>query len=134
LTAIRLMLDTDVVSEILRDPHGFPRDRIAQLGGDGLAISVIVAAELRYGAAKRGSDRLERQIDSAIAKLVVAPFEPPADREYAQLRDHLRRAGQPIGANDLFIAAHALALALPLVTANVSEFERVPGLRVVRWR
>ena len=128
------MLDTNVVSEIMRDPHGFPRARIAELGADGLAISVIVAAELRYSAVKRGSDRLERQIDSAIAKLMVAPFEPPADREYARLRDHLRRAGQPIGPNDLLIAAHALALGLPLVTANVAEFEPVPGLRLIRWR
>ncbi len=134
MSEIRLFLDTNVVSDLIREPRGFARARITELGAEGLAISVIVAAELRYGAVKRGSDRLTKMVDSALSSLVVVPFEPPADREYAKLRDHLTRAGRTIGGNDLFIAAHALALDVPLVTANVAEFERAPGLRVVRWR
>ena len=128
------MLDTSVVSELMRDPGGYARTRIAELGDEGLAVSIIVAAELRFGAAKRGSEPLARQIEAILGELDVLPFEPPADRQYARVREALERAERPIGPNDLLIAAHALALDVPLVTANAGEFERVPGLRVVKWR
>ncbi len=128
------MLDTNVVSELMRDPRGYARTRIAELGDEGLAVSVIVAAELRFGAAKRGSASLAQEIEAILNELDVLPFEPPADREYARVRNALEREGRPIGPNDLIIAAHALALDVPLVTANVGEFERVPGLRIVKWR
>lgn len=130
----RLMLDTNVVSYVMRDPQGYAQSRIAELGDERLAVSVIVAAELRFGAAKRGSDSLAQEIEDVLSELDVLPFEPPADREYARIRSLLERAGRPIGPNDLFVAAHALALDAPLVTGNFAEFERVPGLRVVRWR
>ena len=128
------MLDTNVVSELMRNLRGYARTRIAELGDEGLAVSIIVAAELRFGAAKRGSEPLARQIEAILGELDVLPFEPPADRQYARVREALERAGRPIGPNNLLIAAHALALDVPLVTANVGEFERVPGLRVVKWR
>jgi tRNA(fMet)-specific endonuclease VapC len=127
------MLDTNVVSFVIRQPLA-ARARITQLGEGGLAVSVIVAAELRFGAAKRGADALAQKIEVTLAELDVLPFEPPADAEYGRIRAALEREGRPIGPNDLFIAAHALSLDLPLVTGNAPEFERVPGLRVVRWR
>jgi tRNA(fMet)-specific endonuclease VapC len=128
------MLDTNVVSYILRDPRGYARRRVKEFGDEGLAVSVIVAAELLFGVAKRGSAALARQIEAVLGELEVLPFEPPADREYARIRAALEGEGRPIGPNDLFIAAHALALDATLVTANVDEFERVPGLRVLKWR
>lgn len=128
------MLDTNVVSFVLRDPKGYALRRVAEFGDEGLAVSVIVAAELRFGVAKRGSAALARQIEAVLDELEVLPFEPPADREYARIRAALEGAGRPIGPNDLFIAAHAVALDATLVTANVDEFERVPGLRILKWR
>jgi tRNA(fMet)-specific endonuclease VapC len=68
------MLDTNVVSDLMRDPRGYPKVRIGELGETGLAVSVIVAAELRYGAAKRGSERIEKQVESILSQLIVAPF------------------------------------------------------------
>ena len=63
----------------------------------------------------------------------VLPLEPPADRRYGELRNHLTRQGRPIGPNDLLVATHALAMDLTLVTANFREFQRVPSLRVENW-
>ena len=63
----------------------------------------------------------------------MSPLDAPADERYAVVRDHLARDGKPIGANDLLIAAHALALEATLVTDNTGEFSRVPGLKIENW-
>jgi tRNA(fMet)-specific endonuclease VapC len=116
------MLDTNVVS---RSPQGRVFDRIAALGGDNMCISIITAAELRYGCAKKGSPRLLSQIEAILGSIEILPFDVPADIEYAGIRAELEAAGKPIGLSDLLIAAHACAAEMTLVTANVSEFERV---------
>lgn len=95
--------------------------------------SVIVAAEIRFGAAKRGSARLSRQAEVILGDMSVRPFDVPADQAYADIRRALEVAGKPIGANDLLIAAHALSLDATLVTDNTREFERVPGLKIENW-
>lgn len=95
--------------------------------------SILVEAELRYGAEKRGSPRLLNQINMVLAEFDVATFEKPADSIYGRLRADLERRGQRIGDVDMLIAAHALALDCTLVTANTREFERVDGLRVENW-
>jgi tRNA(fMet)-specific endonuclease VapC len=95
--------------------------------------SIIVAAELRFGALKRGSRALAARIESLLERIEVAPLLPPADSVYADLRASLEKNGKPIGANDMFIAAHALALGCTLVTDNVREFSRVKGLAVENW-
>lgn len=92
-----------------------------------------MAAELRYGAWKKGSPKLTRQLEAVLSVIPILPVEQPADKKYASLRTHLERAGTPIGPNDMFIAAHALSLDLILVTANVEEFSRVPKLLVENW-
>jgi tRNA(fMet)-specific endonuclease VapC len=94
---------------------------------------VIVASELRFGAAKRNASRLTAQVEAILAAMDVRPFDAPADREYAKLRLHVEQAGTPIGPNDMLIAAHALATESILVTANTGEFSRVPGLAVQNW-
>lgn len=129
---LRAMLDTNIVSHLMRTQSGRLWDRALRLG-DGLCISTIVAAELRFGAARRGSPQLSAAVEERLASLTTLPFEPPADRCYADIRAELERRGIVIGPNDLFIAAHALALDLTLVTANIREFSRVPGLRVENW-
>lgn len=128
------MLDTDIVSELVRRPDGEAARRAASLESRTIAVSIIVAAELRYGAARRRSARLTRQLETVLAALVTLPLAPPADAHYAAIRSELERVGRTIGHNDLLIAAHARALDLTLVTPNVREFERVPGLVVEDWQ
>lgn len=127
------MLDTNVMSDLVRHPQGCVFDRIEALGGDAVCISVITAAELRYGCAKKGSPRLLAQVEAIIGSIAVLPFDVPADAEYGSIRAELETSGKPIGPNDLLIAAHARALDATLVTANVGEFDRVRKLRVENW-
>jgi tRNA(fMet)-specific endonuclease VapC len=130
---MRFLLDTNVVSRLVRDPHGHLVDRVREVGDREVCTSIIVAAELRYGAAKRGSARLTAQLETVLAVIDVLPFEPPADRVYGRLRTELERTGRPIGGNDLLIAAQAVANALTVVTDNVREFARIPDLQCENW-
>jgi tRNA(fMet)-specific endonuclease VapC len=117
----------------VRRPQGRVAERIAREGERSVCTSIVVAAELRFGAAKAGSKRLTRQLDMILSALEILPLEAPADRHYATLRKQLEKRGMPIGPNDLLIAAQALAEDCTLVTANQREFSRVPGLKVVNW-
>lgn len=130
---LRYLLDTKIVSELVRRPGGRVATRIADVGDDSVCTSIIVAAELRYGAATSESQRLSERIDLLLSALEILPLELPADERYAEVRHELAMPGEPIGPNDLLIAAHALAADLTLVTANTREFERVPSLRVENW-
>ena len=126
------LLDTNILSDLMRRPSGRIADRIAQTG-QSVCTSIIVVAELKYGVVKAGSRRFAEQLAAILGGIEIIPFETPADVAYAELRTQLERAGRPIGGNDLLIAAHALALDLTLVTANEREFSRVPKLRVENW-
>lgn len=130
---MRFLLDTNAVSDLVRNPQGQCASRIAVVGERHVCTSIIVASELRYGALKRNSTRLTRQVEAVLGALEVAAYESPADAVYARVRTRLEKAGAPIGGNDLLIASHALALDLTLVTANEREFSRVRGLRIENW-
>ena len=130
---VRYLLDTNILSDFIRDPKGPVSERLAVVGEPTVCTSIIVACELRYGAAKKGSPRLAERVDQVLASLEVLPLDRESDRHYAEIRDLLSRTGQSIGPNDLLIAAHALALDLTLVTNNVREFGRVPGLAIENW-
>jgi tRNA(fMet)-specific endonuclease VapC len=127
------MLDTNIVSDLIRNPQGRAAKRIAKLGEDNICTSIIVAAELRYGCAKSGSKRLLKAVEDLLGEIDVLPFEVPADTEYGGIRAELEAAGKPIGGNDLLIAAHAYATGATIVTANADEFSRVRGLNVENW-
>ena len=129
----RYMLDTNIVSDLIRHPDGKAARHIAAIGDHGLAVSIITACELRFGAVKRGSARLRERVEAILQRLTVLPFDVPADDNYADIRATLERAGTPIGPNDLLIAAHAAAAGVPLVTANIDEFSRIPNLVVEDW-
>lgn len=129
----RFLLDTNIVSDLVRNPQGRTAAKIAELGEDAVATSIIVAAELRYGAAKKGSERLTSQLESILTALEIIPWEAPADAAYGAIRVALEAAGTPIGANDLLIAAQTLALEMVLVTNNEREFGRVNGLTIENW-
>ena len=127
------LLDTNAISDLAANPGGNIAVMIGSVGAENVCTSVIVAGEIASGVEKKGSHRLKRQIESIMAALSVRALDRPADRHYGRLRALLRKQGRPIGPNDLFIAAHALALDATLVTANLEEFSRVPGLKVENW-
>ena len=129
----RYLLDTNILSELVRNPTGRIAQRIETVGEEAVCTSLIVSAELRFGAFKKGSKRLSSQLEAVLSALDILPVEEPVDVRYAGLRLALERAGTPIGGNDMLIAAHALALDLTLVSANEREFSRVPGLAVENW-
>lgn len=134
MAAPRYLLDTNIVSDLARDPQGTVARRLAEAGTERVAVSVVVACEVRFGAVKSGSKRLARRLDVLLREIPQLPLEEPVDKHYADIRAHLERAGTPIGPNDLLIAAHARALAFVLVTDNEREFSRVPRLVVENWR
>jgi tRNA(fMet)-specific endonuclease VapC len=127
------LLDTNTVSDLIRRPRGPVRQRVQQVGVTKICTSIIVAAELRYGAAKKQSPRLTALVEAALARMEVLPFDTPADTIYGRLRAQLEEAGQQISGNDLLIAAHALALGLIIVTDNEREFARIDELPRENW-
>jgi tRNA(fMet)-specific endonuclease VapC len=127
------MLDTSIISDLIRNPQGKAAKRIAKVGEGNVCTSIIVAAELRYGCAKSGSKRLLKAVEDLLSEITVLPFDVPADAEYGGIRSELEAAGKPIGGNDLLIAAHACAVGAAIVTANIGEFKRVRGLNVENW-
>lgn len=127
------MLDTNIISDLLRNPDGNAAKRIADVGPDAICVSIITAAELRYGCAKKGSAKLLAHVEAILESVQVLAFDAPADAEYGDIRAELEAAGKPIGPNDLLIAAHAYAAGAILVTDNSGEFSRVRGLRVENW-
>lgn len=131
--ALRYLLDTNMLSDLIRQPQGTVADRIASVGENTICTSIVVAAELRYGAEKSTSRKIADRVDLVLNALNVLPLESPADRIYARIRHQLTQRGAPIGPNDLLIAAHVLALDLTVVTANEGEFARVSGLKVENW-
>jgi tRNA(fMet)-specific endonuclease VapC len=127
------LLDTNIVSDLVRHPQGNVYAHILRVGEARVCTSLVVAAELRYGAAKRGSAKLTAQLGLILSALPVLPLDVPVDQHYGALRAALEQAGRLIGPNDLLIAAHALALEATLVTDNTREFERVSGLNIENW-
>ncbi len=129
----RYLLDTNIVSDLVRNPQGKIAQRIRKVGEQRVSTSIIVAAELRYGAAKKASIRLRAQVEAVLGAIEVLPFETPADAAYGSLRARLEHTGRLIGANDLLIAAHVLALGYILVSDNEREFARIHDLRLENW-
>ncbi len=130
---MRYLLDTNIVSDLVRHPHGRIAEHIRRVGEEWVCTSIIVAAELRYGAARKGSPQLSAQLEAVLRVLEVLPLETPADEAYGEIRARLEKAGQPIGGNDLLIAAQALALGYTVITGNEDEFARVEGLHYQNW-
>jgi len=131
--ALPCMLDTNALSELIRDPHGPLAGKLNALEPDAVCTSIVAACELRFGAQRRGSARLTQRVEQLLQALTVLPLDAPADAHYADIRATLERSGTPIGSHDLFIAAHARSRGMTLVTRNLREFQRVPGLSVEDW-
>lgn len=130
------LLDTNIISELMRRPGGPAaqryRARVGGLAEARIVTSVVVHCELLYGLRKTPSPRLQQSLELQMELTPVLPLEPEAVGHYASLRVLLERAGTPIGPNDSLIAAHALALGATLVSTD-TEFARVPGLALENW-
>jgi tRNA(fMet)-specific endonuclease VapC len=131
-----VLLDTNILIYLIKNHPPQVAERIDALGpNDSLAMSFITWAELLQGA--EGSQRREatlRQLDQLARQVpVLYPEGPQICRHYAVQATALKRRGTPIGANDLWIACHALALDATLVSHNLSEFARIDGLRLEDW-
>ena len=130
---MRRTLDTNICSYVLRRHPASMIERFAGLDRTQLWLSAVVAAELRFGAAKLASPRFSAAVEAWLAGFDVRPWPVEATHHYAQMRAALEHAGQPVGAMDMMIAAHALAEDSVVVTNNAREFHRVPGLAVEEW-
>jgi tRNA(fMet)-specific endonuclease VapC len=127
------MLDTNALCELVHNPRGALAQKLNALEPHTVCTSIVAACELRFGAQRKGSAPLTQRVEQLLQALTVLPLDPPADEHYADIRVTLERSGAPIGSQDLFIAAHARSRGMTLLTRNLREFQRVPGLVVEDW-
>lgn len=127
------MLDTDTCSYLLREHPPQVLARLDAVAREDVALSTVVSAELRYGAARVKSRKLAATIERWLALFVIAPWDDEAAQTYARIRAAVEAKGRPIGNLDLLIAAHALSRGATLVTNNTRHFSQVPGLRMENW-
>ena len=127
------MLDTDTCSYLLREHPPQVLARLDAVAREDVALSTVVSAELRYGAARVKSRKLAATIERWLALFVIAPWDDEAAQTYARIRAAVEAKGRPIGNLDLLIAAHALSRGATLVTNNTRHFSQVPGLRIENW-
>jgi tRNA(fMet)-specific endonuclease VapC len=129
-----LLLDTNICIYLIREKPRSILQRFNEHAVGDIGISVITLAELQYGVSKSSRPAKNKEaLDQFVAPLDVVAFDRSSTAVYGKLRTTLEKRGQLIGAMDLLIAAHTLALNVRLVTHNVREFSRVPGLRVETW-
>lgn len=130
---MRRTLDTNICPYVLRRHPPEAIERLAALQREQVWISAIVAAELRFGAAKLASSRFTAAVESWLSGFSVQPWPLEATHHYAAMRTTLERAGMPVGNMDLLIGAHAAAEDSVVVTNNAREFLRIPGIAVEEW-
>lgn len=133
MVPFRYLLDTSILSDLIKNPDGPAAKRLFAEGEQAVSTSIIVACELRYGVQKGVSSVLKERVEGLLERIPVLSLKAGADQFYGVIRAELERAGTPIGYNDCLIAAHARSLDLILVTGNVKEFSRVSGLQVENW-
>lgn len=130
----RYMLDTDICSYIMKRSSPAVLNRLQSVRVSDVCISVITKSALLYGVeVSPRKDQDELALNAFLAHVEVLDFPDEAAQHYAKIRAHLKKSGTMIGANDLFIAAHARFLSLTLVTNNTGEFGRVPNLKLENW-
>ncbi|HEV2676045.1 MAG TPA: type II toxin-antitoxin system VapC family toxin [Aliidongia sp.] len=130
---MRYLLDTNIISDLVRNPAGRIAQQIELIGEAQVCTSIIVASELRYGTTRKASPKLMAQLEIVLSGFEILPLEAPADAIYGAIRTQLERSGTPVGGNDMFIAAHAMALGYTVVTDNEREFSRIEGLNHENW-
>ena len=134
MSSLCYLLDTNICIYIAKQRPPSVAKRFAKLAAGSVGMSLITFGELRYGAEK--SNQRAQAIDTLSRLVELIPVLTPDEtvgEHYGQIRAHLEGVGTPIGNNDLWIAAHALSLRVPLVSNNTREFERVPKLKLENW-
>jgi len=130
---MRFLLDTNIISDLIKNPLGKVAEHIRRLEPNQLCTNIIVAGELHYGVKKKSSLNLSRRVTQILEILPVLALSEQVATTYGTIRADLEKNGLPIGVNDLWIAAHALSENKILVTNNVREFERVNNLNLENW-
>ena len=130
---MQYLLDTSICIYVINQRPPAVLKKFLAHEDDGLAVSAITASELYWGVRKSGSARNLAALEKFLSPLVVMDYDLAAARAYGELRAALERKGVPIGPLDMQIASHALALDLVLVSNNLREFKRVPGLKFDNW-
>jgi tRNA(fMet)-specific endonuclease VapC len=131
---MRYLLDTNICSYILKNRPVSVKHKFDEVGAEHLCISSVVLAELYYGAARHPkSVIIRKEIDDFVSRLLVVAWDEQAANHYGAIRAALEKAGTPVGAMDMLIAAHARSMGATLVTNNQREFERIAGLAVQNW-
>ena len=126
------MLDTDISSYIIKRRPAALVEKFEKLG-ETLNVSVITAAELRFGAEKAARPKLAELIEAYLDRLAILDWTDEVTPHYARIRTELERSGKPIGNMDLLIASHAVSQGMTVVTNNLKHFSNVPGLKVEVW-
>ena len=128
----RYLLDTNIISHLFRNPGGVIDASLRERAGEEIGTSLVVKAEILYGLEKHGALRAARHLERLLDAITVWPIEEPTERCYARLRAETERGGNPLGTNDLWIAAQSVALDAVVVTDD-RAFLRVPGLKIENW-
>jgi tRNA(fMet)-specific endonuclease VapC len=130
----RYMLDTDISSYVMNQSNAAVLRRLQNVAVGEVCVSAITRSELEFGVAvSPRRERDERNLEVFLEHIPVVDYPSEASTDYAQIRAFLRKRGTIIGANGLLAAAHARCLGLTLVTNNIKEFSRVPGLKIENW-
>jgi len=131
---MKLMLDTNICIYIIKQQPATVLKRFLEYQIGDIGISSITLSELRYGVAKSThQEKNAKALDEFIIPLEVVSFDEEAAHVYGEIRAILEKAGTPIGAMDMLIAAHAVSVGIPLVTNNTREFVRITSLNVIDW-
>lgn len=130
---MRYMLDTNICIYLINKRPAKVLDHLRSLDVGDVGVSSVTVAELAYGVAKSGSERNRAALEGFLLPLEIADFDQKAAWKFGEIRSVLERAGKPIWPYDMQIAAHALALGCTVVTNNLREYQRVPGLKVENW-
>ena len=131
---MKYMLDTNICIYVIKKKPESVLKKFRENFGNGLCISVITLSELMYGAEKsQAFEKNKAMIDELLETLPVLSLKSSVSYEYGKIRAYLEKRGTPIGMMDMLIAAHAKTEDLILVTNNMKEFERVPGLKLENW-
>ena len=131
---VRYLLDTNICIYIIKQQPVAVLKRFLEYQIGDIGISSVTLSELRYGVAKSAhQEKNAKALDEFIIPLEVVSFDEEAARVYGEIRATLEKAGTPIGAMDMLIAAHAVSLGIPLVTNNTREFVRIPLLNSIDW-
>lgn len=131
---MKYLLDTNICIYLIKRKPATVIHKFLTLQPGDIGISALTVAELRFGAQKSAHPTTNHQaLERLLLSLNVVSFDIEAARLYGEIRAHLEKRGTPIGSFDYLIAAHALHLGVTLVTNNVREFQRVPGLKIENW-